>query len=154
MTNVIGVKFEIDIHPNRRVLRALMFTEVCNKVRANCAEGESVDVMPACEVFDVNENSSADLSVVYVEEGSNGSVCSEGIDDDSEVREILFEGRALVDSRDGTAGVQEEAGVCQLSSLGTILLGKEFEQILDLHLAMYDVVEKGLIIVNSREVFA
>ena len=131
-----------------------MFTEVCNKVQANCAEGESVDVVPACKVLDMNENSSANSSVVYVEESSNGSVCSEGVDNSSEVGEILFEGRALVNSRDGTAGVQEEAGVCQLSSLGTILIGKEFEQILNLHLAMHDVVEEGLVIVNPREVFA
>ena len=106
------------------------------------------DVMPACEVLDVNENSSANPGVVYVEEGSNGSICSEGIDNGSEVREILFEGRALVDSRDGTASVQEETSVRQLSSLETILIGKEFEQILDLHLAMHDVFEEGLVVVN------
>ena|SRR5579862_2044127 len=149
MTNVIGMKLEINIHSNRRVLEALMFTEVCNKVRANCAKGESVDVMPACEILDVNENFSANTGVVYVEEGSNGSVSSKGVGNGSEVREILFKGRALINSHDGTTSIQEKASVCQLSSLGTILIGKEFEQILNLHLAMHDVVEEGLVIVNS-----
>ena len=41
----------------------------------------------------------------------------------------------------------------ELSSLRPILLGNEFQQILNLHLAMHDVVEEGLIVVNPREVF-
>ncbi len=32
MTNVVGIEFEIDVHPNRRVLRTLVFAEVCNEV--------------------------------------------------------------------------------------------------------------------------
>jgi hypothetical protein len=98
-------------------------------------------MMPAGEVLDVNEDSGPDPSVVYVEEGPNGSICTECINDGSELGEILFEGRALIDSGDRTAGVKEETGMCQLSSFGTILVGNEFEQILNLHLAMHNVIE-------------
>ena len=110
--------------------------------------------MPSCEILDVNENSCANFSLIYVEEGPNSSVCSEGINDDSELGEILFEGHALIDSGDRAAGVQKETGMCQLSSFGTILIGNEFEQIFNLHLAMHDVIEEGLVIVNPRQVFA
>ena len=44
--------------------------------------------------------------------------------------------------------------MCQLSSLGTILVGNEFEQILNLHLAMHDVIKESLVVVNPRQVFA
>jgi hypothetical protein len=98
-------------------------------------------MMPACKVLDVNENSCTDSSVVYVEEASNGSVCTEGVNDGSELGKVFFEGRALIDSGDRAAGVQKKTGVCQLSSLWTILIGDEFEKILNLHLAMHDVVE-------------
>jgi len=105
VTNVIGIEFEVDIHPNRGILRTLVFAEVCNEVRPNCSKGKTVDMMPACEVLDVNENSCANSSVVYVEEGPNGSIRSEGVNDESELGEILFEGRALIDSGDRATGV-------------------------------------------------
>ena len=44
--------------------------------------------------------------------------------------------------------------MCQLSSLETILIENEFEQILSLHLDMHGVIEKGLVVVNPREVVA
>ena len=154
MTNVVSIEFEIDVHPNRGILRTLVFAEVCNKVRPNCSKGETIDMMPAREVLDVNENAGTNSGMVYVEESPNGSICSERVDDDSELGEILLEGRALIDSSDRAASVQEETGMCQLSSLGTILVGNEFKQILNLHLAMHDVIEEGLVIVNPRQVFA
>ena len=53
----------------------------------------------------MNENSDSNSDVIHIEETMNGSVCAEGVNNGSEIGEILFEGHALVDSSDCAAGV-------------------------------------------------
>ena len=99
----------------------------------------------------MNEDCHPNSGIVYIEELTNSSICTESVNDRSNMGEMIFEGRTLVDNGDRAAGVQEENTMSQFSSLAPILID-EFGQIPDLHLSMHD-VEKGLVVVNLREVF-
>lgn len=100
-----------------------MFTEVYNEVRPNYTEWEAVDWISARQLVDVNEDSSPNSDVVDVEEGANDFIHCEDVDDEFEVWEVLFEVRALVNSRNRAASVWKETGLSELSSLGPILIG-------------------------------
>lgn len=53
----------------------------------------------------MNEDSSPNSDVVDVEEGANDFIHCEDVDDEFEVWEVLFEVRALVNSRNRAASV-------------------------------------------------
>ncbi len=106
--------------------------------------------MPTSEAHDVQEDASANTSVIGVVHVAHSSVHSEGVDDAVEVRKILLVRRALVDHGHLPTSVKENTDA-MISPFGSMLFGKELRQVLVLQFAMNNIGEKGRVCLDSRK---